>query len=70
MKTNFGKLAAFVAIIAVSYTAGKCNGISKLGKTVDEKLQKNHGLRVEKICYDFMKNKIEADIISAEKGEE
>ena len=69
MNKKTKNILTVAAIIVVSYTVGKCNGISKLGKVIDKKLKKNYKLRIEKVCYDFMTNRVEVDIASTEKGE-
>jgi hypothetical protein len=58
------------ALMVVSYTVGKCRGISKLGKTMDKVLKKDHGLHVDKICYDVLKGKIAVDLVADTKEEE
>ena len=70
MKSKTKKILAMAAIIAVSYTAGKCSGICKLGKTMDKTLKKDHGLHVDKICYDILKGKIAVDLVVDTKDEE
>ena len=60
MKTQ--KILTVAALMVVSYTVGKCRGISNLGKIVDKTLKKNYGLHIDKICYDLLRGKMAVDI--------
>ena len=70
MKTKTKKILAMAAVIAISYTVGKCSGICKLSKTMDKTLKKDHGLHVDNICYDILKGKIAVDLVVDTKEEE
>ena len=69
MKTRTKNILAVAAIIAVSYTVGKCRGICKLGGEMDKALKNKSDLRVDKVCYDILKNKIAVDLVSNKKEE-
>ena len=67
MKTK--NVLAVAAIIAVSYTVGKCRGIYKIGKAMDKVLKKETNVRVDKVCYDIFRNKVAVDLIVIDEEE-
>ena len=68
MKTQ--KILTVAALMVVSYTVGKCRGICNLGKIVDKTLKKDHGLHIDKVCYDILRGKIAVDIVADKEEKE